>query len=463
MPRQFTTAQSRRAFLRRSSALAALGITTSLTPDLAFGQAKTDLSGVTIDYWNMIGVQSKLARQISEDIVDAFQQRTGCTVNVTWNGYGDIIGPKYRTNFAGGIMPTVMDTSCRWATQLRDYLYPLDDFIDAAWDEEARGGVEWMFPLLERQNRGFDDPKLKLALPFNLVPQAPYLARRDHFEDAGIDFDANYPIRDTDHYIELCKQIQAEAGVPYPTEIYGKIWDVGDTQLNGWVRSLSIEDSDFLNEDWTKSTARSEAWMQGMQFYVDVFRKHQLSSPNTPQSTDEDTVDQFILGRKSIIHCDILNRGTLLDRMPDEVKDGAVMWGPHFPITGGTTGSQCFLSMNALYIVRQEGPDAEIKQQAAWEFIKEWYSPENMLAIANSSGLCARRDLWEQLKGQPDRAHEASITTVGDNPGVWTGHPRSVDIQYNLFAPHAQKMLQGTSVQEELNAYADEVEKSLQS
>jgi ABC-type glycerol-3-phosphate transport system substrate-binding protein len=108
--------------------------------------------------------------------------------------------------------------------------------------------------------------------------------------------------------------------------------------------------------------------------------------------------------------------------------------------------------------VKQEGPDAEVKQQAAWEFIKEWYSPDNMLAIAQSSGLCARRDLWEQLKGEPDRSAEASIATLGEDPGVWTGHPRSVDIQYNLFAPHGQKMLQGAAVEEELNAYADEVD-----
>ena len=75
MIREFRSAHSRRDFLKRSSALAALGITTSLTPDLAFGQAKTDLNGVEIDYWNMIGVQNKIVRQISEDIVTAFQQK----------------------------------------------------------------------------------------------------------------------------------------------------------------------------------------------------------------------------------------------------------------------------------------------------------------------------------------------------------------------------------------------------
>jgi multiple sugar transport system substrate-binding protein len=462
MVRKLTTARNRRDFLKRSGALAALGFTTSLTPDLAFGQARTDLNGVTIDYWNMIGVQNKIVRQISEDVVNAFQQKTGCKVNVTWNGYGDIIGPKYRTNFTGGIMPTVMDTSSRWVNQLREFLYPLNDYVENAWEPEVRVGVEWLFPLNEEENQGFPDKDQLYGLPFNLVMQAPYIMRRDHLEEAGLSFDENYPIRDTDHFLEICNVIKDKLGVPYPTEVYGKIWDFGDTQLNGWIRSLSIEDSDFLNADWTKSNARSEAWKQGCQFYVDVFRKHELSSPNSPQSTDEDTVDQFILGRKSIVHCDILNRGTLLDRMPEQVADGTVVWGPHFPITGGTSGSQCFLGPNSFYIVKQEGADADIKQQAAWEFIKEWFLPENMIAVAKSSGLCARRDLWDQLKGEPDRSVEASIETIGDNPGMWTGHRRSVDFQYNLLAPHGQRMLQGEPVDQELNAYADEVDKALQ-
>lgn len=458
MPRQFNTLQSRRAFLRRSSALAALGITTSLTPDLAFSQAKADLSGVEVDYWNMIGVQNSIVRSVAEDIIAAFEQKTGAKVNTTWNSYGDIIGPKYRTNFTGGIRPTVMDTSARWVNQLREFLHPLDEFIDGAWDQEARGGVEWLFPLVHRQSRGFEDSNRIYGLPFNLVMQAPYILRRDHLEQAGLDFDEHYPIRDTDHYVEICKAIKENAGVPYPTEVYGKIWDFGDTQLNGWIRSLSLENSDFLNDDWTASNARSDAWKQATQFYVDVFREHELSSPNSPQSTDEEAVDQLILGRKSIVHCDLLNRGTLLDRIPQEVQDGRVVWGPHFPIAGGDSGSQCFLGLQSFYIVAQDGPDADIKQQAAWEFIKEWFLPENMVAVAKSSGLCTRRDLWDRLTGEPDRSFEAAIATIGENPGIWSGHPSAVDFQYNLLAPHGQKMLQGASVEEELNAYADEVD-----
>ena len=50
-----------------------------------------------------------------------------------------------------------------------------------------------------------------------------------------------------------------------------------------------------------------------------------MSSPNTPQSSDEEAVEQFIRGRKSIVHCDLLNRGTLLTKMPEQMDKGRVV------------------------------------------------------------------------------------------------------------------------------------------
>ncbi|MFO1350677.1 MAG: ABC transporter substrate-binding protein [Gammaproteobacteria bacterium] len=461
MANAFENRLTRRRFLQQSTALAALGVGTTLTPDLIYAESKADLKGVTIDYWNMIGVQNKIVREQSEAIVKAFEQKTGCKVNVTWNSYGDIIGPKYRTNFLGGVKPTVFDAASRWIGQLRRFLRPFDDFVANELDASTRDAIAWMFPLFERENRGFKDAKTQYSMPLNLVMQAPYILNRDHWDKAGIDFDKNYPIRDSDHYIELCKEIKAKAGIPYPTEVYGKIWDFADTQLNGWIRSVDKATSDFLNDDWTKSNATSDAWLKGVQFYVDIFRKYDLSSPNTPQSTDEQAVDQFIAGQKSIVHCDLLNRGTLLTKLPDAVNSGRVVWGPQFPLAGHHSGSQCFLAINTFHIVKQDGPDAALKERAAWEFIKEWLAADNALAVSRSSGLSGRRDVWEQLKGEADRSTDAAIATIGDDPGVWNNHPRSVDFQYNLIAPHGQKMLQGAPVADELAAYAKEVDAAL--
>jgi hypothetical protein len=58
--------------------------------------------------------------------------------------------------------------------------------------------------------------------------------------------------------------------------------------------------------------------------------------------------------------------------------------------------------MHQYRIVRQESDDAETEQGAAWEFIKEWFLPENQAAYAKTTGPCARKDVWPELMGAPD-------------------------------------------------------------
>ena len=198
-----------------------------------------------------------------------------------------------------------------------------------------------------------------------------------------------------------------------------------------------------------------------MQFYVDVFQKHKLSSPNSPQSTDEEAVEQLIRGQKSIVHADILNRGTLLDKLPEQMADGTIVWGPHFPITGGNSGSQTFLS---LADVRDRPPGGRRRRDQG------------------AGGLGVHQGVVPA--GEPDRLRQDRRPVRAPGPvagahgrarplrrgghrddrrqaGVWSNHPRSVDFQYNLLAPHGQKMLQGAPVADELAAYADEVNAAL--
>ena len=454
--------KTRRDFLTQSSVLATMGLATSLTPELLFGKSKTDLKGVTIEYWNMIGVQNKIVRQLSENIVKSFEKRTGAKVKVSWNGYGDIIGPKYRTNMIGGIKPTVFDACARWTGQLRGFLRPMNDFIDNNLDYQTKSAIDWTFPIIKKQNSGFKDSNNIMDMPFGLIAQAPALVRRDHFEKAGIDFDRNFPIRDTDHYVELCKQLQS-SGIKYPTEVYGKIWDFADTQLNGWIRSVDATKDDFLDPTWSYSNATSDAWIKGVQFYVDLYRKHKFSSPQTVGSSDEASVEELIKGRKSIVHCDLLNRGTLLAKAPNEMSDGTIQWSPQFPITGGNSGSNSVLAWFPMYIVKQDGPDANLKEEAAFEFIKEWLLPENQIAYAKSSGFSVRKDTWDALNGSADGYAEAMKAMLDTRvpPGVWANHPKSVDFQYNLLAPHGQKMFQGSPVEKELEAYESKVNAAL--
>lgn len=461
MDKQINKPVSRRDFLKITASLAAVGISTSLTPDLLFAQAKSDFKGLEIDYWAMIHQQNPVVRELSVSIIKAFEQKTGCKVNVTWGGYGDIIGPKYRTNFLANKKPTVMDATCRWNGALRSFLRPLDDLIEKDLDPKIRESMEWIFPIIRKQNSGAPDPDVLKDVVFILIVQAPTLTRRDHWEKAGLDFDKEWPIRDTDHFVQILNVMKEKKVADYPYEVYGKLWDALDTQLPGWIRSLDPAKGNLINEEWTRSNADAESWRQGLQFYVDLFRKYEFSSPNSPQSSDEESVEQLIQGRKSIIHCDLLNRGTLLKRLPKEMEDGTIQWAPLFPITGGDPEAVGFQSNFSFNIVKQEGADAEIKEKVAWEFIKEWLLDDNQIALAKALGPCVRKDLWQTQMGTPDEYMESTIPML-KKPDAWPNHPKGVDIQYNLAAPHIQNALKGADVAAELKAYTEEVNKVLQ-
>ncbi len=332
MAREFTGPYRRRDFLRKTTALAGARHhhLAHARSRLRAGQDRPERR--EIDYWNMIGVQNKLVRQLSESIVKALRAEDRRQGKPHLEQLRRHHRPEIPYQFPGR----------READGVRCFR-PLDRAAPPlpAPDERLhreqprRGGARrrasGLLPLIREQNRGFPDASDIYDLPFALIPQAPILVRRDHFEKAGLDFDKNFPIRDTDHFIEVCKQIQAKAGIQYPTEVYGKIWDFGDTQLNGWIRSLDIDDQRLPQRRLEPSNATTDAWLKGVQFYVDVFQKHKLSSPNTPQSTDEEAVELFIRGQKSIVHCDILNRGTLLEKMPEPMADGTDHVGATFP------------------------------------------------------------------------------------------------------------------------------------
>ena len=289
---------TRREFMKTISSLAAVGLTTSLTPDLLWASEKKDLKGVTIDYWCQVQQQNPIIKKLCVSIVKAFEQKTGCKVKLTMEGYGSIIGPKYRTNFSAGKRPTVFDSCARWTGALRGYLLPMNEMIDKEMDPNIKKNIEWYFPLNRRQNSGAPDPDAIKDLAFMFIAQAPVVTRKDLWTKAGIDFDSNWPIKDTDHFLELCGAFKKSGVVEFPTEVYGKLFDAADTQLNGWIRSLDKDGSHFITADWKMSNADKDCWIKGVQFYVDLFRKHHFSSPASAQGSDEVAVEQLIMAKR---------------------------------------------------------------------------------------------------------------------------------------------------------------------
>jgi ABC-type glycerol-3-phosphate transport system substrate-binding protein len=112
--------------------------------------------------------------------------------------------------------------------------------------------------------------------------------------------------------------------------------------------------------------------------------------------------------------------------------------------------------------VKQEGTDAKVKEQCAWELVKFLLRPKYQIKIAQPLGsLPLRQDVWDQLKGSPEKLFEAHIEMLKTKPRVWSSHPLQVDVQYNKFGPRMSNILNGKDITSEIKAYCKEIRDSL--
>ena len=449
----------RRTFLKGTGILTAAAVTGLPVLSAKKTWAKKQFSGITIDYWNQINVQNRLVKVAVEQAVKDFENETGAKVNVSWHGYGDIIGPKYRTNFRAGVRPTIFDSDMEWAGAIRKYLLPLNDFIKNDLDKDIREAIKWMDPYLADMDRCWPDKDkfVTMVLWSNICN--PLCTRVDHWKKAGISFENNWPIRSYEHFIEICQRFKKAGVTDYPTEVYGATFDAGDCGLPCWAVGKDRLKGTFFNNDCTDINVDSDVWLGTIQEYVDVFRKYNLSSPRSPKSGDENAAEEIALGKKSLVDIEYSNRGILMDRAGDLLKNGTIQWGPHFTGASGSIGN---FHIWSFHLVRQEGTDADVKEQCAWELLKFLLRPEYQIKIAKPLGsLPLRQDVWDQLKGTPERLFEAHIEMLKTKPRVWSSHPLQVDVQYNKFGPRMSNILNGKDLQGEINAYCKEIRESL--
>ena len=197
--------------------------------------------------------------------------------------------------------PTVFDAFDRWTGQLRDFLLPMNDFIESSLDAEARKGLHGLCRWFKRPEprlqatRSNDLRPAFRADPAGAAPGAPRPFREGRARLRGRISRSGTPTT----YVEVCKQIQAKArSSTRPRSTARSGTSATPSSTAGSARSHR---GPAISSTTTgrKSNARRKPGSKGVQFYVDVFQKYKLSSPNTPQSTDEEAVELFIRGRRA--------------------------------------------------------------------------------------------------------------------------------------------------------------------
>ncbi|MFP8890437.1 ABC transporter substrate-binding protein [Natrialbaceae archaeon A-CW2] len=417
-----------------------------------------DLSGVEFEYWNAQFSQSAAARRAAERLHASFESRTGASVEISWEGYGNIVAPTWAEAFQRGDYPVLYDSVSQFGGTFvqGDWVYPAEEYLDE-FPDEIVDNIDWILDTVRHQYRDFGDDVL-FEIPYGFNMFSPFIARTDHFEAAGLDPEEDFPPTNYDELIDVATTLQEDGPGTYGYQIHGDVLDITDVLIQ-WTLADGGANGLFLNEEVTDTIIDNDVWVENLGNYVDVFQEYGLSNPGTPASADEEVVPQLASGEISMSQIDTQNLPMLIESAPDLLDDGSIMWAPAW--SGPENQRGRFTTMT--YGITRPPEDAdeddwEQRQQGAMEYIKMMLSEEVQLRLFEDYGLMpVREDVWELLPDRTDNAFATQITMAQESDFGPTAHPQLPAYLYGTIPGHFQEALQGNVSAEEAcqNAASD--------
>ena len=408
------------------------------------GSGGGKFSDVSFTYWNTVNVQSQAAKSNSQRLIDSFSENTGASVDVNMTGYDGVIGAKWKTSFANGNYPVLYDSTSAWDGQYQQWIHPFSDYQDQ-FSKEFLQGIEWLTPLLKDQWSGFGK-NIVYEVPLGFQVQVPLVARMDHFDKAGLSRD-RFPPKSYDDLIDVATTLQKNGPGEYGFQIHGTKFDAFDAFAPALVADIGGSKGTFLNDDWSDTNWDNNAFKQGVRRWVEIYTKHRLSGPGTPNHDDESMVQEIVSGRASMTVGDFLNHPNFLDSAPDMMSNGTIKWGAMWK--GGTKDTPAAGVIRPLTFGITKPPQGadqaayEKKQTAAMELVKYFTRKDTQKTLFKDFGLFpARDDVWSDLPtGKPHNVYNA-LTNMAENTRiVWEAHPALVSMQYNIPGPQLQRAL----------------------
>jgi ABC-type glycerol-3-phosphate transport system substrate-binding protein len=435
----------RRKFLRSAAAIgAATAVTGCLGSD---GSAE-------FQYWEYFHSQSEVAENLMKSSVEEFQEEEDIKMQVDWASWNDINGGKWKNNIQSGTRPVIYDSTNSLNGQFIEpgWVKPVSEYKDRL-NDDALQHIEWAFELAQSCYRGFDDDLYEIPIGFEVG--APFIARTDHFEEAGLSIEDDFPPENYEELVQVATQLQEQGPADNGFQIYGAQGDVTDEALLTWTASEGGYDGMYLNEDWTGVNYDNEVWKEATQKYVDLYHEHDLSSDKAPTASNEEAAQMLIEGNVSMVQGSTKDFGLLRSRAEEMLEDRMIVFGPSWEGDAGNRGdffTQCIALMR-----KPDGADEETWQQheeTAIKWINKLLSKEFQKQVPRSlATLPARRDVWSTY--DDDRAVSESNfistleTTVEGMEHGWSSHPGMNAIQYNIAGPLFQQAVRGELTAEE--------------
>lgn len=412
------------------------------------GDSGSEGGGGDFEYWEYFHSQSQVAEELMQSTVEEFQEENNVQMSMNWASWDDINGGKWKNNIQNGNRPVIYDSTNSLNGQFIEpgWVKPVDEYRDRL-DDEALENIEWALEMTQSCYRGFDANVYEV--PIGLEVGAPFIVRADHFEEAGLSLEDDFPPTNYEHLIQVATQLQEDGPGDYGFQIYGDQGDVTDEALVTWTASEGGYDGMYLNEDWSDVNYDNDIWKEATRQYVDIYHEYGLSSDRATTASNENVAEMLIEGSVSMAQTSTKDFGQIRSRAEDMLADGTIVFGPPWEGAAGNRGeffTQCIALMR-----KPDNVDEETWQQyeddaIAW--INKLLTTDFQQEVPRSLGtLPVRRDVWSNLEGDEtfgDSQFMSTVqTTVEGMEHGWSSNPNMNAIQYDIAGPLFQQAVRG--------------------
>ncbi|MFB6087186.1 MAG: ABC transporter substrate-binding protein, partial [Haloarculaceae archaeon] len=438
------------------------------------GDQDMSLSGVTIDYWDVMNVQSATASERVSKFISDFQKRTGARVQLNKSGYAQMSGQKWVSAWRNNNYPVAFNCEDFYFGRIypTGNIKPFDSY-KADIDDKAIDGMSWAMDLKQSAYRFWDIPGESgiVNFPHATGIRNPLTVRKDLLEQAGFSLDdipdTGDAVKDWTGMMEMAKKVQKNSDAKWGFHGHATWPDYNDN-MAPWMSAHLGQGSRYISEDG-KTPYPSDKWAPWVKRFRQMIHKYGVSGPGTANASDESVANMMYAGDVAMSNVETLNYPTFIRRAPDLLKNGNLKI---LPYPGGNSGKPGHVGFHDSGL-NKKPPNADRqrwdrKLRVGKALLNDLLGTDFQTGYPDMVGwMPIRQNLWSETSathGQASNFKSANTTMLENATVTWPYHRFSNAIIFRTIAPYIQQALnQEISPQQAMSKARQQSNKDIQS
>lgn len=339
---------------------------------------------------------------------------------VPWDAYYQNL----LTAVQGGNPPDVAEVKLWWQPQLIELgaLEPLDDYIDG-WE-----GADDIYPRVWELTKYTDG--IQYLMPNQMVILYMYY-RVDMFDELGLEIPET-----REEFLEVAKALTRDTDGDGTTDVYGFGIRGARGGHDWWGTFVLSSGAYFFDEQGNMGLATPEG-IAANQWFVDLYRVHNVSPPTTPNDGFREIVANMQNGLTAMTIHHVGSAAGMHDALGEKISA--------FPVPRGTDGRWTSFGDGQTAIFA----NSEVKD-AAWKWVQFLATAENNAIWQRSSGqVSINISNADADHGELERFYTAT-TESAEFAGVLPAHPAIAELVESVWPSTMQRAFLGEITSREM-------------